>query len=178
MVAPRTSRWDHHRHGGHAMPSAQRSDLVDALTAVPDPRRQCKNLRHALVDVLTIGFCGVLCGCEDFVEIAAFGQAKEAFFRPVPGGGRRARRLLGPEPVHSPLQARRRRHAGAVPHARKKRLNAASRSKKGRAPPLIVPHEPSGAAWSRRWRGPLSGPALLRRLTLPMASKTRREQHG
>jgi len=63
------------------MPSAQRSDLVDALTAVPDPRRQCKNLRHALVDVLTIGFCGVLCGCEDFVEIAAFGQAKEAFFR-------------------------------------------------------------------------------------------------
>jgi len=63
------------------MPSAQRSDLVDALTAVPDPRRQCKNLRHALVDVLTIGFCGVLCGCEDFVEIATFGQAKEAFFR-------------------------------------------------------------------------------------------------
>jgi len=63
------------------MPTAQRSDLVDALNAVPDPRRQCKNLRHALVDVLTIAFCGVLCGCEDFVEIAEFGRAKEAFFR-------------------------------------------------------------------------------------------------
>jgi predicted transposase YbfD/YdcC len=55
--------------------------LVEALAAVPDPRRQCKNLRQALVDVLTIGFCGVLCGCEDFVEIAAFGQAKQAFYR-------------------------------------------------------------------------------------------------
>jgi predicted transposase YbfD/YdcC len=63
------------------MPTAQRSDLVDALAAVPDPRRQCKNLRHALVDVLTICFCGVLCGCEDFVEIEEFGRAKQAFFR-------------------------------------------------------------------------------------------------
>lgn len=63
------------------MPAAERSDLVDALAAVADPRRQCKNLRHALVDVLTIGFCGVLCGCDDFVEIEEFGRAKEAFFR-------------------------------------------------------------------------------------------------
>jgi predicted transposase YbfD/YdcC len=63
------------------MPPAQRSNLVAALATVPDPRRQCKNLRHALVDVLTIGFCGVLCGCDDFVEIEAFGHAKETFFR-------------------------------------------------------------------------------------------------
>jgi predicted transposase YbfD/YdcC len=63
------------------MPPAQRSNLVEALATVPDPRRQCKNLRHALVDVLTIGFCGVLCGCDDFVEIEAFGHAKETFFR-------------------------------------------------------------------------------------------------
>jgi predicted transposase YbfD/YdcC len=63
------------------MPPAQPSNLVDSLAAVPDPRRQCKNLRHALVDVLTIGFCGVLCGCDDFVEIEAFGRSKEAFFR-------------------------------------------------------------------------------------------------
>jgi predicted transposase YbfD/YdcC len=63
------------------MPTVQRSNLVESLAAVPDPRRQCKNLRHALVDVLTIGFCGVLCGCDDFVEIEEFGQAKETFFR-------------------------------------------------------------------------------------------------
>jgi predicted transposase YbfD/YdcC len=59
----------------------ERSNLVEALEAVPDPRRQCKNLRHRLVDVLLIGFCGVLCGCDDFVEIEGFGRSKEGFFR-------------------------------------------------------------------------------------------------
>jgi len=63
------------------MPAKERPKLVEMLAAVPDPRRQCKNLRHALVDVLALGFCGVLCGCDDFVEIEAFGRAKEAFFR-------------------------------------------------------------------------------------------------
>jgi len=63
------------------MPAKERSNLVEALRAVPDPRRQCQNLRHLLVDVLAIGFCGVLCGGEDFVEMQEFGQAKEDFFR-------------------------------------------------------------------------------------------------
>lgn len=63
------------------MPAAQRANLVEALATVPDPRRQCKNLRHALVDVLAIGFCGALCGCDDFVEIEEFGRSKESFFR-------------------------------------------------------------------------------------------------
>src|SRR5262245_66495298 len=63
------------------MSAQEQSDLVAALAAVPDPRRQCRNLRHPLVDVLVLGFCGVLCGCEDFVEIAAFARSKEAFFR-------------------------------------------------------------------------------------------------
>lgn len=63
------------------MAAHEQSDLVAALGAVPDPRRQCKNLRHRLVDVLVLGFCGVLCGCEDFVEIEAFARSKEDFFR-------------------------------------------------------------------------------------------------
>ena len=63
------------------MPVTERSTLVAALQAVPDPRRQCRNLRHRLVDVLITGFCGVLCGCEDFVEIEEFGRAKEDFLR-------------------------------------------------------------------------------------------------
>jgi predicted transposase YbfD/YdcC len=63
------------------MPTPERSSLVAAIVAVPDPRRQCKNLRHRLVDILVIGFCAVLCGCDDFVEIEAFGRAKEEFFR-------------------------------------------------------------------------------------------------
>src|SRR5215831_2167534 len=63
------------------MQAKEQSDLVAALAAVPDPRRQCKNLRHPLVDVLVVGFCGVLCGCEDFVELETFGRQKEDFFR-------------------------------------------------------------------------------------------------
>jgi hypothetical protein len=43
---------------------------------------------------------------------------------PFPGGGRRRRRILGPEPVRPSLQAPRRRHAGAVPDARNDRLLA------------------------------------------------------
>jgi predicted transposase YbfD/YdcC len=63
------------------MPVKEPSPLVAALAAVPDPRRQCKNLRHPLVDILVIGFCGVLCGCEDFVELESFGRKKADFFR-------------------------------------------------------------------------------------------------
>jgi len=63
------------------MPVKEQSPLVAALAAVPDPRRQCQNLRHPLVDVLVVGFCGVLCGCDDFVELETFGRKKEAFFR-------------------------------------------------------------------------------------------------
>jgi predicted transposase YbfD/YdcC len=63
------------------MPAKEQSSLVAALAAVPDPRRQCKNLRHRLVDILVIGFCGVLCGCDDFVEFETFGRKKEDFFR-------------------------------------------------------------------------------------------------
>jgi predicted transposase YbfD/YdcC len=63
------------------MPTPERSNLAEALAAVPDPRRPCQNLRHALGDVLTLGFCGVLCGCDDFVELEEFGRSKEPFFR-------------------------------------------------------------------------------------------------
>lgn len=63
------------------MATKEHSALVDALAAVPDPRRQCKNLLHQLVDILVIGFCAVLSGCDDFVEIEQFARAKEPFFR-------------------------------------------------------------------------------------------------
>jgi predicted transposase YbfD/YdcC len=63
------------------MPAKEQSELVVALQAVPDPRRQCKNLRHRLEDILVMGFCAVLCGSDDFVEIEAFARSKEDFFR-------------------------------------------------------------------------------------------------
>src|SRR5258706_16317067 len=55
--------------------------LVEKVQTIADRRRQCANLKHPLVDVILLGFCGVLGGCEDFVEIAEWAQVHEAAFR-------------------------------------------------------------------------------------------------
>jgi predicted transposase YbfD/YdcC len=55
--------------------------LVEKLQTVADPRRQCANLKHPLVDIILVGFCGVLGGCEDFVEIAEWGKVHEEALR-------------------------------------------------------------------------------------------------
>lgn len=54
--------------------------LVERLQTIGDPRRQSENLKHPLVSIIILGFCGVLGGCEDFVEIAEWGKVNEAFF--------------------------------------------------------------------------------------------------
>jgi predicted transposase YbfD/YdcC len=55
--------------------------LVERLQTIPDPRRRGENLKHPLVDLIILGFCGVLAGCDDFVEIADWGKVNEAFLR-------------------------------------------------------------------------------------------------
>ena len=63
--------------------------LVERLQTIADPRRQCANLKHPLVDVMMLGFCGVLGGCEDFVEIAAWATEHAAVlgtFLALPNG--------------------------------------------------------------------------------------------
>ncbi len=55
--------------------------LVERLQTIADPRRPGENLKHPLVDVIILGFCGVLGGCEDFVEIAEWAKGNAAFFR-------------------------------------------------------------------------------------------------
>lgn len=55
--------------------------LAERLATIHDPRRQCANLKHALVDILVVGFCGTLAGCDDFTEIAAWARTHEAFLR-------------------------------------------------------------------------------------------------
>jgi predicted transposase YbfD/YdcC len=55
--------------------------LVERLETIADPRRQCENLKHRLVDIIILGFCGVLGGCDDFVEIAEWAKGNEGFFR-------------------------------------------------------------------------------------------------
>ena len=55
--------------------------LVEKLQAIADPRRQSENLKHPLVDVIMLGFCGVLAGDEDVVELATWGHLNEACLR-------------------------------------------------------------------------------------------------
>lgn len=57
------------------------SALVERLQAIPDPRRQGQNLKQQLPDILVLGFCGGVAGCDDFVEMAAWARLPEDFFR-------------------------------------------------------------------------------------------------
>jgi predicted transposase YbfD/YdcC len=64
-------------------------DLVERLMTIPDHRRQCRNLKHRLVDVLVLGFCGTLAGCDDFVEIVDWATDNAEFlgtFLELPSG--------------------------------------------------------------------------------------------
>ena len=63
------------------MVARKRSRLVKALQAVEDPRRPGGNLRHSLVDILVLSFCGILCGASDFAEVIEFVDARIDFFK-------------------------------------------------------------------------------------------------
>ena len=63
--------------------------LQSHLAQIPEFRRQNKNFRHFLVDILAISVLATLCGADDFEEIALFGQQKEGLLRrylPLPAG--------------------------------------------------------------------------------------------
>lgn len=47
---------------------------------LPDPRSH-HGKRHPLTALVTIAICAVVCGAEDWVGVAAFGRAKEDWFR-------------------------------------------------------------------------------------------------
>jgi hypothetical protein len=56
-------------------------ELVERVKTLDDPRQQYRNLKHRLEDILVLGFCGTLGGCEDFAEIVAWANLNLAFFR-------------------------------------------------------------------------------------------------
>lgn len=47
---------------------------------LPDPRIE-RSKQHKLIDIVVIAICAVICGADDWVEVAMFGEAKEAWFR-------------------------------------------------------------------------------------------------
>ena len=58
-----------------------------AFEAMPDPRRH--NIRHQFLDIITIALFAVLCGCDDWCAVAAYGRTKRvwlATFLELPNG--------------------------------------------------------------------------------------------
>jgi predicted transposase YbfD/YdcC len=56
------------------------SSIVEHFSVLIDPRIE-RTRDHKLVDILVIALSAVICGAEHFTEMAAFGEAKEAWFR-------------------------------------------------------------------------------------------------
>ncbi len=54
--------------------------LTVHFAQVPDPRVE-RTKDHQLLDILVIAICAILCGANDWVGIATFGQARLAWFR-------------------------------------------------------------------------------------------------
>ena len=57
-----------------------RLTIAEHFSTLHDPRIT-RTKRHALLDILTIALCAVLCGADDFVAIAAWGRAKEKWLQ-------------------------------------------------------------------------------------------------
>ena len=57
------------------------SDFFVIFASVPDPRDI--NARHDLREMLFIGLGAMLCGAESCVEMAQFGENKEALLRTI-----------------------------------------------------------------------------------------------
>ncbi|MDR2626370.1 MAG: ISAs1 family transposase, partial [Zoogloeaceae bacterium] len=54
---------------------------VPYFDQIAEPRRQTKNKKHRLSDILAITLYGVLVGLDDWCSIAEFGRAQEAWLR-------------------------------------------------------------------------------------------------
>ncbi len=61
-------------------PALAQSSLLAHLGQVPDPRLERRRF-HALVDVLVVGVCTLLCGGETFNDMEAFGNAKQEWLK-------------------------------------------------------------------------------------------------
>jgi len=62
--------------------------IIDHFSELPDPRILLKTT-HKLVDIVAMALCAVVAGADDWVEIATYAKAREAWFREfldLPGG--------------------------------------------------------------------------------------------
>lgn len=62
------------------MSDAPTARLLDHFVALDDPRVE-RTRRHQLLDIVAIALCAVICGADSWVEVAAFGTAKQTWLR-------------------------------------------------------------------------------------------------
>src|SRR6516164_1081599 len=68
-------------HGGPRVPTASPASIVTYFHDLPDPRRETRNKKHRLIDILVIALCGTIAGCQSAVEIAAYGRSKREWLK-------------------------------------------------------------------------------------------------
>lgn len=54
--------------------------LDEYFGELPDPRVE-RTRRHKLIDIIGIALCAVICGADNWVEVAEFGQIRESWLR-------------------------------------------------------------------------------------------------
>jgi predicted transposase YbfD/YdcC len=59
---------------------ASSKSLIEHFSVIKDPRINRKK-RHRLIDIIVISICGVICGCDSFVDIEEYGLSKQDWFR-------------------------------------------------------------------------------------------------
>jgi predicted transposase YbfD/YdcC len=57
------------------------ASILTSFRDLPDPRRETRNQKHRLIDILVIALCGTIAGCQSAVEIAAYGRAKREWLK-------------------------------------------------------------------------------------------------
>lgn len=63
-----------------ALEKSRRPTILECFSTLTDPRLN-RRKRHLLEDIVVLAICGVLSGADDWVSIAAFGQAKYHWFK-------------------------------------------------------------------------------------------------
>src|SRR5271170_579300 len=67
----------------HATGATPPLDIAHHFANLPDPRHPHFCDRHSLTDILVIALTAVLCGAKSWQAIAAFGTAKQVWFRTI-----------------------------------------------------------------------------------------------
>jgi hypothetical protein len=62
------------------MEEPPRAAITEYFAELTDPRME-RTKRHLLLDILVIALCAVICGAEGWVDLEAYGKAKEAWLR-------------------------------------------------------------------------------------------------